>query len=47
MGEISLLGMDPEEAKKTLEFVATTYGRVITFEQMLTAPQLKVNGHAQ
>lgn len=46
-GEISLPGMSPEEAKKTLEFVATTYGRVITFEQMMTAPKLKARGHAQ
>ncbi len=45
-GEIALPGMPPDDAKKTLEFVSTTYGRVITFDQMAQVPGLKAVGHA-
>ena len=45
-GEITLPGMSPEDVKKTLEFVSTTYGRVITFDQMTKSPELKAVGHA-
>ena len=33
-GEISLPGMPPEDAKKTLEFVASTYGRVLLLKDI-------------
>lgn len=45
-GEITLPGMSPEEAKKTLAFVSTTYGRVITFDQMTKSTELKAVEHA-
>ena len=45
-GEITLPGMSPEDVKKTLEFVSTTYGRVITFDQMAKSSELKAVGHA-
>lgn len=45
-GEITLPGMSPEDVKKNLEFVSTTYGRVITFDQMVKSPELKAVGHA-
>lgn len=33
-GEINLPGMTPEDAKKTLEFLATTYGRMILITEI-------------
>ena len=45
-GEVTLPGMSPEDVKKTLAFVSTTYGRVITFDQMTKSPELKAVGHA-
>ena len=44
-GEITLPGMSPEDVKKTLEFVSTTYGRVITFDQMAKSSELKAVEH--
>ncbi len=34
MGEITLPGMDPENTKKTLEFLATTRGRMILISEV-------------
>ncbi len=33
-GDIALPGMKPEDAKKTLEFLATTYGRMILISEV-------------
>ena len=34
MGEVTLPDLPPEEAKKTLEFLATTYGRMIIISEI-------------
>ncbi len=44
-GEISLPGMSPEDSKKTLEFVATTYGWVLPLDQLSHGQLPTAHGH--